>query len=135
MKRNQRDIDSLIREALSQEENELYDQLDDPSLPQLVADLFKGKLRYFTILTFFMTLLAFAASVYCVVRFFEAPELREMLLWGAGFFYTTLMTLAMKLWQWMEMERHAVTREIKRLELQVANLAAELRTGGIAKAS
>lgn len=130
MTHNNRDIDALIREALSQDESELFDELDDPTLPQMMAETFRGKLRYFSIMTFFLTLVFFIASVYCAIRFYQAPDVRQMLLWGAGLFYTLSVTLALKIWQWMEMQRHAVAREVKRLELRVASLATELRNNG-----
>lgn len=135
MKNSDRDVDALIREALTQDEAEAYHRLEDPGLPEMVADVFRGKLRYFSILTMLLTLVFFAASVYAAVRFYQAPELREMMLWGALLFYTLSVTMALKIWQWMEMQRHAVTREVKRLELRVAHLAAEIHGNGAAKAS
>jgi hypothetical protein len=33
----------------------------------------------------------------------------------------------MKIWYWLELNKNAVTREIKRLELQVARLSARMR--------
>ncbi len=53
-----------------------------------------------------------------------------MLLWGAGLGLCTSGILAMKIWFWMEFQRNGLTREIKRLELQVAHLASELRNQG-----
>jgi hypothetical protein len=32
-----------------------------------------------------------------------------------------------KVWFWMELQKNAIVREVKRLELQVASLAAQLR--------
>ena len=37
--------------------------------------------------------------------------------------FSLAAVMGMKIWHWMEMQRHALTREIKRVELQVANLA------------
>ena len=42
----------------------------------------------------------------------------------------------MKVWRWMEMEKNATIREIKRVELQVANLATLLqRVADVAKSA
>jgi len=49
-----------------------------------------------------------------------------MLRWGAGFFLCTFAALNAKNRNWMQMEHLATTREIKRVELLVAHLAAEL---------
>jgi RNA polymerase sigma factor (sigma-70 family) len=74
-----------------------------------------------------LELLRAAVGIYCALEFFRAPEVRGMLLWGAGTALFMTMTLAMKVWYWMELNKHSVTREVKRLELQVAHLASELR--------
>ena len=66
----------------------------------------------------------FLIAAYAGWRFWAAPDLRQMLLWGAlaGF---ALFTLGMiKLWFFIEMQKNAITRELKRLELQVASLIA-----------
>ena len=36
------------------------------------------------------------------------------------------MSVPLKIWFWMEIQRNSVVREIKRLELQVANLSRQL---------
>jgi len=36
--------------------------------------------------------------------------------------------MALKLWSWMQMDRNAVMREIKRLELQVSAIAKEIKS-------
>ena len=46
------------------------------------------------------------------------------------FFFSLAAVMAMKLWDWMEIERTTVTREIKRLELRIAQLASSLRETG-----
>ena len=38
-----------------------------------------------------------------------------------------LSVTALKFWFWMEIHRHSLLREIKRVELQVAHLGAQLR--------
>ena len=50
------------------------------------------------------------------------------LLWSAGALLTMLAVAMLKMYFWMEMNRNATLREVKRLELQVARLAAN-RTG------
>lgn len=118
------DIDNLIRDALSEEEAELFDRLGKPSLHEQITDLFRGQNRWFTVLSMVMTLIFLTIAVYCGYHFFTTPEVVDMLRWGAGVAFAIGMVSMAKIWAWMEMQRHATTREIKRLEIQVAHLAA-----------
>ena len=52
------------------------------------------------------------------------PDVAGMLKWGGATGLTALSLIATKLWFWSELRTNAVIREIKRLELQVARLAA-----------
>ena len=73
-----------------------------------------------------MILVIFALSIYCLVQFLEAEEIREMLLWGAGMMVGLVMVGMLKMWHWMQMDKNALVREIKRLELQVGLLVKKM---------
>ena len=57
----------------------------------------------------------------------HASNLEDMLRWGAGSALAFAGLALVKVWFWMEMQKNAIMREVKRLELQVASLAAQLR--------
>ncbi|MEQ9426298.1 MAG: DUF6768 family protein [Cyclobacteriaceae bacterium] len=127
MKKNYEEIDELIVEALSQEEAEFYKQLDEPSMVEMVTGLFKGKLKWYVVITSVMTLILTVIGVFCVIRFFDATETKDQIFWLGAFIFAVIGTLMMKLWNWMQMDKNAILREIKRLELQVAVLAKNLK--------
>ncbi len=124
--KNLDDIDILITEALSREEAQFYDQLGEQSVHDLVTELFGGRYRWLNLMSIPVMIAFMVAEIYCAWRFFFAPEVREMLLWGAGLFFAAIIIMAMKLWAWMEIQRNSLTREIKRVELQLAHLAGKL---------
>jgi hypothetical protein len=66
------------------------------------------------------------AGGYCVWRFLAAAEARDMLIWGGAAAIAVCGVSMAKLWFWMELQRNATVREIKRLELQVSRLAVRL---------
>ena len=121
--KNAENIDELIKEALSKEEAEFYEKLDEQSLPEMMTGLFHGKLKWWTVMTMVLSLLFFIAAVYCAVQFFGAIKLRQMIIWAAGFFNFMMMVSMLKLWSWMQMDKNALLREIKRLELQMSILS------------
>ena len=68
-------------------------------------------------------------GVACVLawRFVQAEDLGEMLRWGAASALAFAGVALVKVWFWLELQKNAVVREVKRLEVQVASLAAQLR--------
>jgi hypothetical protein len=122
-------VDDLIRDALSAEEAAFFDELGEPSMLRQMTELFRSRHRGLVILSFVFALVFFVLAVYCAVRFVQATEVRNMLLWGAATFGSLLAVMANKLWYWMEIQRNSLMREIKRLELQVAQLAGSVKAG------
>lgn len=121
------DLDKEIREGYSVEDAELMRQLaEDPSMLRQVLNAFHGPFGAFNAVGVLVTLVLLAGGAYCVWRFSEATEVREMLTW-AGTAAVALCAISMiKVWFWMELQRNATVREIKRLELQVSRLVARM---------
>jgi protein-S-isoprenylcysteine O-methyltransferase Ste14 len=120
-------IDNLIREALSKEDQEVFDQVfDEPSVFEMVTSSFTGKLRWLSFFAIAMGIVLMVVGVFALLRFVATEDVPSMLRWGALLFFSLIAVMSMKIWHWMEMQRYALTREIKRLELQVANLATEV---------
>lgn len=71
-------------------------------------------------------LVLFVAGIFAVIQFVQADDMRVMMLWGAGVAFCFGAVTAVKIWYWLEMGRLALTRDIKRVELQVALLAQQL---------
>lgn len=124
------DVDALIREALKAEDAEALEQLGEPGLPELAFGVMKGRQRWLVWPSVVLVLGCMAAAVYCLARFEAAGDTRAMLLWGGGFFLCVLAIGGWKIWYWLQMERVARAREIKRVELLVAHLIAEVRARG-----
>jgi hypothetical protein len=121
------DLDLLIREALQAEDLEALDELGEPGLPDMVTEVFRGRMRWYGAMFLVMILGCAAIAYYCAVRFLGTQDVPEMMRWGAGFFLCILAVQGGKNWYWMQHERLAMTREIKRVELLLAHLAVEIR--------
>ena len=121
------DVDELIREALKAEGLEGLERLGEPGLPDMVTEVLRSRLRWYGAMFLAMILVFTVLAVLCAVRFLSTDNVPDMIRWGAGFFLCYLVVMGGKSWYWMQMERLAMTREIKRVELMVAHLAARLR--------
>jgi hypothetical protein len=126
MKTNMEDIDQLIKETLTQEEAKFYNELDEQNVFEMVIGLFKGKNMWIMYLMNLMTLIFFGLFVYCTVQFFNTDITNELIKWGIGGIVFLLGVSMLKMFAWMQMDKNALLRELKRLELQVSSLATKL---------
>ena len=126
MKTNMEEIDKLIKETLTQEEAKFYDELDEQNVFEMLGGLFTGKNSWIMYVMNFMTLVFFVAFIFCVVNFFDTTETNELIKWTAGGMISLLAVSMLKMFAWLQMDKNALLREIKRLELQVSSLASKL---------
>lgn len=126
MKNQTEDIDKLIKETLTQEEAKFYDDLDEQNLIGMLGGLFRGKNSWLIILMNVMTLIFFFLFVYCIVQFFGTNEQTELLKWGFGAICFLIGVSMLKVFAWMQMDKNAILREMKRLELQVSSLSGKM---------
>jgi len=123
MKNEMEKIDDLIKETLTKEEAAFYDALEEQNLLEMVGGLFKTKQRWLIILMNIVQVVSFGLFIYCVIHFFEVKETNALIKWGAGGFMFLLMSTFIKLFSWMQMDKYAILREMKRLELQISSIA------------
>lgn len=126
MKNNTQQIDQLIKATLSQEEFELYEALDEQNIFQSLIGIFKGKNKWIMYVMNIMTLIFFTLFLYCLIMFFKTDITNELIQWGIGIVVFLLALSMLKLFAWMQMDKKALIREIKRLELQVASLSGRM---------
>ncbi|MFC3077211.1 DUF6768 family protein [Phenylobacterium terrae] len=118
-------LDAAIRRTLSEEDARMFEQLDaDAALHQQLLETFGGRLRWLNVAGwvagFVLTGLVFLFGW----RFWVAADLAEMLRWGAAAGLAAMGVALIKVWFWLQMQKNAVVRELKRVELQLAMLAA-----------
>ena len=123
-------IDDKIKAAMDAEYAQEWEKLEgEQRLDQLVLEAFRGRNSWMNILVTVVMLVLFVALIFMVRQYALATNVKELLSYGmlAGFCMCGIGML--KLWGWLEIERIATAREIKRLELQIAMLARDTREG------
>ncbi len=123
-----RDIDKMIRDALGTQDAKLTESVrGEQGVFEMVVDSFRGKTGWLVTLVF-VTIPAFVVvAVVAAVQFFQVETVNEMIAWACAFMFCWMAIGMMKVWYWMELNKNAVTREVKRLELQIARLAARIK--------
>ena len=84
--------------------------------------VYKGTLGWYAIVTAIVHTIAVIIIVYCGYQLFTTDSIIEVLQYGVVFFIALSFGCMIKLWSWMEIQKNAIAREIKRLEFQVAVL-------------
>lgn len=114
------ELDDAIRRVMSDEPG------GDESLQEMIAASFRGRRRSFTLFAFFKMTGAAAIATIGAVAFFHVESTRALL---ASATAVILGTIGMAFWwgmYWFHLNRNSEAREIKRLELQIAELARKL---------
>ena len=120
------EIDQMIKEALTDDEKELFNTYDEQNMLQMFGGLFEGKMKWLNAMTVVVQVVMFGFAIYFGYRFFGTTEVVEMIQFGAGCFLTMLSVSMLKIFHFMEMNKNATIREIKRMELQLSILANKL---------
>lgn len=95
----------------------------DEGMVQQVAATFRSRMRRWILITWFATLLWVGVAVWAAIAFFQSQDTRDWIMYACMFQFAAMAVAMLKLWYLMEMNRNTHTREIKRLELQLARLA------------
>ena len=124
--RDTEEIDKLIKETLSEQEAKFYEELDEQNVFEMIGGLFKGKNKWIMVMMNMVTLVFFVLFVYCVVQFFDATEVKDLVKWASGSIIFLLGVSMLKVFAWLQMDKNAILREIKRLEIQVSSISSKM---------
>lgn len=95
----------------------------DEGMIQQVAATFRSRMRLWILITWVATLFWVGVAVWAAIAFFRAQETRDWIMCACIFLFAGMAVAMLKLWYLMEINRNTHTREIKRVELQLARLA------------
>lgn len=117
-------FDDEIRNALRVEADDasLHDAGDEGVIRQVTAT-FRSRMRFWVLAIWGATAMWTGVCVWAAVAFFRATETRDWIMYASIFLFAGIAVAMLKMWYWMEMNRNTHSREIKRLEMQVARLA------------
>ncbi len=120
-------LDDAIRDALSDEDRAFLDELEVQPKGMFgeIAAGFSGRLGGWAVLVWVETLVMVGVAVIGLWRLTQAETTLGIALWSLLVVFGMLASAMLKMWYWMHLNTNAVMREMKRVELQVARLAAQ----------
>ena len=117
-------IDDKIKQALSDEYNAIIsenDKIDVNPFRQMNAG-FSGKMKWIYIFVMLFTFIFALLMFYSIYNFYYETEIKSLIGWGVAIIVFGIVTQMSKMWYWSELGRNRIIREVKLLELQLAQV-------------
>ncbi len=122
-------LDDQIQNALQAEQDDLFDDDDDLQAHfESLKFMFRGQTKWITILHVSVMFVFLTMIVISAIQFFRVESMRAMIAWATGFAVCIILQAIAELYFVMEVNKHVIRWEVKRLELQVASFGDGLRT-------
>jgi hypothetical protein len=102
--------------------NGTYDEVKEDTIRSIVSDFYSRRLLSTAILVWVWAMIFFAGAVYSAVQFLRTDDTKSQIMYAAIFVPCVLAIGFMKVFAWGMLHRHSIKREIKRLELRIAEL-------------
>jgi hypothetical protein len=106
-----------------------YDGAREDTLWSLLSDFYSRRMAATAVFVWANAIMAIALSIFSAVMFFESDATRPQIMYAVLFLFGTQWGMMMKVFAWQMIHRNSIKREIKRLELRLADLAEALPEG------
>jgi hypothetical protein len=103
-----------------------YDAAKEDSIGSMISGFYSRKMLSIAIIVWAWAIVFTAGAIYSAVRFFGTDKTRDQIMYAALFICLIQFVGLMKVFAWQMMARNSVKREVKRLELRLAELAQAL---------
>lgn len=114
-------LDKLIEQSLNDEDRQILADTAELGYFELGFRQFRGKLGWVTWVVMIVQATMFLVGVWCAVRFFGSGDVLLALKWGLSSAVLMLAATALKLSLVPQMQADRILRELKRVELMLAN--------------
>lgn len=113
-------IDERIRQALTAEDKALMESMgEEQTVFSLIGKSFRGKMKTLTVVSWVAMFAMFIFVIYSLTQFVGAADISEKLNRGVAFIVSIQFLGGMKMWYFLELNKLASARDIRRLELRM----------------
>ena len=103
--------------------NDTYEQTKEDTLRGMIKEFYNSRMRSIVIIVWGFALLFIAGAVYSGVMFFKTDQVKSLIMFATIFLVCAHWIDLMKIFAWQMIHKNSIKREIKRLELRIAELA------------
>lgn len=100
-----------------------YDVAKEDTVWTMISDFYNRKNLCVIIFFWMLMILFMAALVYSGIKFFKTEQVQSQIMYSTIFISCLLGGSIIKIFAWQMAHRNNIKREIKRLELRIAELA------------
>jgi len=119
-------LDKMISEALYDEDREILDKIGwEQSSLDIAGDMFRGKISLLNLSLIFGQLVFFGIGLYAAWKAYNVTEVVDVVRWGLVGTFFVLSAVIAKVGLMPSFQANRTLHAIKRLEMQVALLAAK----------
>lgn len=116
--------DERIREIIA----DSYDESKEEGLRSIVRDFYSRRLLSSAILAWSVGIVFVGLAVYSALHFFRTDEVKWQIVYAVLFLVGVQQVDVIKIFAWQMVHRHSLKRDLKRLELRVAELSDHLKS-------
>ena len=120
-------LEDEIRNALMEDDQASQDLAKEKSYFGEIGELFRGRYRWITIGAYIEAFLFFGVGIYGVLGILDATDDTARTLYLLLAIFGFLITIMIKLWLWIQINRNSTVREILRLELRIVEIQKALQ--------
>ncbi len=104
-----------------QDMRDAFDKEREQTLRAEVVESFQGRQRWLVLVVWIAAPVIFGVSVWAAVRFFQTDhaDVRNLVLFATIFMWASVGVGLLKSWYYSRLDRNAILRELKRLELRL----------------
>ena len=103
--------------------DEKYDDSKDCTLRSMIHDFYNRKMLSIIILVWVYALAFLGLMIFSGIKFFEMDQTQTQLMYAVIFITAAQFLCLMKIFAWQMIHRNGIKREIKKLEIGLADLA------------
>ena len=99
-----------------------YDESRENTLRSMLKEFYNRKMLSVVVLVWIGAIIFLAGAVYSGIEFFKTDQIRYQIMFAAIFICCWQVVGQMKSFAWLMIHKNSIKREIKRLELRIAEL-------------
>jgi hypothetical protein len=112
--------DEQIKRIL--DDAQAYEDARENTFRSMLADFYNRKMISTVLFVWVWGLAVVAGATYSAIQFFRNVEMRDQIMYAAIFICCVQFLALTKIFAWQLIHRNGILREIKRLELRIAEL-------------
>ena len=102
---------------------EEYDNSKEDSILSMAKDFYSRRMVGTAIMVWVFALIFFVPCIYSGIKFFDTEQTKYQIMYAAIFISCFQGVGLMKIFAWEMIHRNSIKREIKRLEIRIADLS------------